>query len=148
MADEQKAPKALDWVKARSECSIDSLFIALMAVVESDTKGADARSGEHVDFRVAHPAENVFMVDRKLIGSGFLQSSVIGFERTKEGGIAVFYQDREAKKAMFVAKPHVDLNGECKFEVDGVPLEPWQVSQKALEAFFFEHGLSAKPVNQ
>ena len=84
------------------------------------------------------------MAERKLIGWGAVDSSVIGFERTKNG-IDVFYQDRNVKTPMFTAKPHIDVNGDCKFEVDGNPLEPWQVSKMALEAFLFEHGLAPTP---
>lgn len=65
MVEEQKVPKTLDWVKARAECSIDTLFIMLGAVVESDTKAADSRAGEDVEFRLRHVAENVFMVERR-----------------------------------------------------------------------------------
>jgi len=143
MADEKKAPKTMDWVKAKSECSIDALFIALQAVLTADAKAADSRSGQDIEFRVGSPAHDVFMVERRVFTS-FIQVSVIGFERTKEG-IAVSAQDSQKKTAMFVAKPYVDVEGECKFEVDGTPMEAWQVSKKALEAFLFEFGLSAKP---
>jgi hypothetical protein len=143
MSEEKKAPKKLDWVKAKSECSIDALYIALRAVVEFDMKAADSRSGEQVEFRITEPAQTTFMVERRLIDR-FISVSVIGFDREKDG-IAVYFQDPHKKTPMFTAKPHVDLDGECKFEVEGKPMEAWQVSKAALEQFFFELGLSPKP---
>jgi|SRR5688572_8790321 len=144
MAEETKAPKALDWVKARAECSIDYLFIALTAVVNADTEAAAARSGDYLQFEVKRVTTDGFMVSRTFSDGGLFQSEVIAFER-KHDHVLVEKRTRDGSTKLFIATPHVDIQGECKFEVNGAPMEPWQVSKKALETFFFERGLAPKP---
>jgi hypothetical protein len=144
MADETKVPKALDWVKARAECSIDYLFIALTAVVNADTEAAAARSDESTEFEVKRVTVDGFMVSKTFNDGGLFRNEVIAFDR-KSDHVLVEKRTRDSSTKLFKAMPHVDIQGECKFEVDGVPLEPWQVSKKALESFFFERGLAPTP---
>lgn len=141
MKDE--VPKALNWVKARAECSIEHLFILLSTVVETDTKAATERGRGSLSFAVGRPTEDTLLVVRKYNDSGFITSEAVAFDRLRDGSIHVSRRTARGSTDLFLAKPHVDLKGDCKFEVDGVPLEPWQVSKRALEDLFFEHGLSA-----
>ena len=142
MKDE--VPKTLNWVKARAECSIDHLFIVLSAVVEADTKAANERGRGSLSFAFSRLTDESLLVTRKYNAGGIIESEAIAFERLRDGSIKV--TQRTAAKGstdFFEAKPHVDINGDCKFEVRGAPLEPWQVSKRALERLFFEHGLAA-----
>jgi len=38
---------------------------------------------------------------------------------------------------LFEAKASLGFEGRCRYEVEGQPLELWQVSRKALEDLFF-----------
>lgn len=84
------------------------------------------------------------MVRNTQNAAGIIEGAVVAFERTRDG-VRTYRQDARGQTEMFLAKPHVAIGGECKFERDGNPMEPWQISKEALEAFFFEFGLSPRP---
>jgi hypothetical protein len=68
---------------------------------------------------------------------GFIESEAIAFKRIDDGSIAVELRSPKKTHVMFRAKPHVNIKGECMFEVDEVPHQPWQISKRALEDTFF-----------
>ena len=141
MTDFPKVPKTMDWVKARAECSIQSLFVMLEAVVEADAKAANERAGRALRFKCSRQGAGTLLVIREYTGGGFVEGEAVVFQ-VSEDTIVVSRRGPKLSEEMFKAKPHVDVNGECKFEVAGAPLETWQVSKRALEDLFFRHGLA------
>jgi len=114
-----------NWVKARSKCSVASVFALLAEVVDSDVKAANELPG-NARFRF-----NKY--DRKLIVLPVTEFPVpIVFELA---GAVINISKEET--ALFTARPSLMTDGKCRLEVDGETLELWQVSRKALEALFF-----------
>jgi hypothetical protein len=139
----ETAPKTLNWVRARAECSIDHLFSVLMAVVEADVHVAQERSHSSISFEFQHITEHSFMVTRKRVLSGILESEGVLFTRLP-AAIKAQHRTPQQQTDLFTASPHMTAAGDCKFEVERNVLEPWQVSQRALDQLFFQYGLLAK----
>lgn len=130
----ERAPKTLNWVKVRAGCSIEQMFLLLAQVVDSDAQAmADvARRGFNFEFQKL--SEDRFSVTRHRNLGGLLEGDAVVFVRNDQG---VTVSDGRSSAVIVTAKPAVDANGECRFEVAGKPVELWQVSRLALEDFFF-----------
>jgi hypothetical protein len=116
-----------NWVKARSACSLKSVFLLLAEIVDSDVKAANEL-----------PEGRRFSLERQ-------DRKLIVIRESRESPAAIVFElsateirVREAEKTLFVARPSLERDGKCRLEVDGDPLELWQVSRKALEELFFE----------
>jgi hypothetical protein len=128
-------PKTFDWVKARSECSLRHVFLMLAEVIDSDVKAAQSHI-PGAKFKINKTSDDKFIVVKSWDASGVDQAESVAFEATKQG-IAV--KDVRTGKRLFLAKPELTANGDCKLRSDDNPdaLEMWQVSRKALEDLFF-----------
>ena len=78
-------------------------------------------------------------VDNDLLASGRIHRLLVDF---------LFVDKAHRTQEKLVVKPHVTIHGDCIFEVNGQPLEAWQVSKMAVEGFFFEFGLSPNPIKK
>ena len=126
-----------NWVKARSECSLERVFLVLSEVVASDVK---ARQGLHDGAEYDHTRrDHKIIVSRtRDFGGGIKEAEGVVFERIK-GSITVAAVDPKGNEVpLFAATPSLAPDGDCKLEVNGDSLELWQVSRKALEPLFFE----------
>jgi hypothetical protein len=133
----EAVPKSHNWVKARSECSIEHLFMLLAEVVDTDVKTINERDMRSVRFEFKRLNESKFLVVKSMdYGTGMRGVDSVVFERTR-AEIAVYTASYDGPKAFFTAKPSFDGAGSCRLEVSDQPLELWQVSRKALEDLFF-----------
>lgn len=134
-------PKTCDWVTRRAECSVEKLFLLLVEVVESDVKVMHARSLPHGPSFTTNKPTSGKLVVMKMFPDSTIAGNVV-FERTI-GGIEVRMLKRARdEQALFTAKPSLSAEGECRLEIDYLPMELWQVSRRALEDLFFRYDLS------
>lgn len=132
-------PTHLDWVKARLDCSLPSIFLTLAEVVKSDVASATARI-PGATFTVEHATEHKLIVNKAWTAAGYPQGDAVTFELQPTRGIRV--TRAHADRPLFFAKPALQPDGVCKLEIEGdvpaTPLALWQVSRRALERLFFE----------
>ena len=135
MTNEPRIPKSCDWVTARSECSIERVFIRLRELVESDIRVLLVRQTDDiVELRSAD--ERRFTVSIQWNAGGVISGEAVAFQRNFDGTIEVLDQRTQTRR--FLATPRLNDAGECQLvDKDGVCLELWQVSRKALEPHFF-----------
>jgi hypothetical protein len=119
----------VNWVKARSECSLKRTFQTLSEVVDSDVKTANGLGLQAVGFHAAFQHNRIIV--RREENDDELRSVV--FELSSA---AIFVREGQSKE-MFSAKPRLSETGECLLEVDGQLYKLWQISQRALEDLFF-----------
>lgn len=117
-----------NWVKARSECSLNRAFEILGEVVKTDVEIANGlRRG--AKFQVTYKHKKIIVTREE---NDDEVSSVV-FELSPTAISA-----REGKREpMFSAKPRLSEMGDCLFEIDGQLYKLWQICQKALEDLFF-----------
>jgi hypothetical protein len=133
MESKESVPKTLDWVKARTECSIERLFLLLIEVLRADVQSIQARSQGSTKYTLDVPTDSSAAVIKEEDMGGIRDRDGVVFRRTTSGIVA-----RTAKnEVLFTAKPSLAINGDCRLEIDGQPLELWQVSRRALEPLFF-----------
>lgn len=133
----ESVPKNLDWVTERSNCSISHLYLLLYDVIASDVKAIQARSERRAEFALSRLDDAKFIVTKSSDwGVGLRAVAGVVFELTP-ATIDVRASTQDGPKAMFSTTPSFDAVGTCRLEVDGQPLELWQVSRKALEDLFF-----------
>lgn len=127
-------PTIFNWVKARSECSLQRIFLCLAEVIDSDVKVFNELPSVDASISANRPTEEKIVVVKTWKYGGTARSVV--FDLT-DRGIAV--KSGSNGKPLFLAKPFLLQSGECKLEIEGVaePLELWQVSRKGLEELFF-----------
>lgn len=144
---EKPIPEQLDWVKARAECSPEHLFTLLSIVVESDAKAAQTRGGRSLNFTFSSPTVGSIAVVRQANLDHGIEGEAIVFERQHDDSISVTKRTATAQsEQLFVARPHVSVQGTCMFEINSVAMHPWQVSRMALEPLFFRYRLSPEPL--
>jgi hypothetical protein len=125
-------PRELDWVRARTDCSLLKVFNEFRLGVEEDVKAANLRP------RPSELPSVSFAVRANTFGDYF-----IVFQQENAGArvefnceanrITVKTQDRE-----FSVTLALNNEGRCKLRVgDGEELEQWQVRRIALEKLFF-----------
>jgi len=118
----------LDWVTARHQCSLDSIFNQLATQVQADVETRKAlSSGTPLRCDVENHVISVI-----LEGIPGMADSV-HFCKT-ESGIEVWDKNR---KHMFVGTPTLNDEGECRLKVKGEEKELWQFRKMALEDLFF-----------
>jgi hypothetical protein len=136
---DESVPAVFDWVTARSKCSLKALFRLLVEVVESDT--AVARGGlvpHAVEVKVNRLTEQKILVSVLRTVSGFAESSGVMLElQSSDLVVTAVSPGGASDKALFTGSARLWPDGQCRFEVNGHPLELWQVSQRALEHLFF-----------
>ena len=119
-------PQEFDWVKARSECSIEYVFSGLFIGAKRD-----------VDAMTAPLPRPVFRV----------QENGDFFAVFAEGNNATLVSFRKESTRIVVTNQQGELNvtlglnheGKCKLRINDDPadLEQWQVRRVALEKLFF-----------
>ena len=128
-------PKALDWVKARTECSVSHMFELLSQTVESDVKSAQTHVHTGAEFTFKSFTPTRFSVTRRYPGVSSAGQGVL-FEQG-ETVIKVSQSSEGGPTLLFEASPSLDAQGTCHLVVAGVRFELWQVSQRALKDLFF-----------
>jgi hypothetical protein len=125
-----------DWVKARSKCSLESVFQTLREVLDSDVKSVNGLNRVGVTFALNNSATNKLIISRERDYGGLSGGETVVFELLPN---EIRVRDGRTEKHFFSAKPVLNQEGECLLEVTG-ELEPqrlWQVSRKALDDLFF-----------
>ena len=121
-------PAELDWVTARSECSLHKMFKELKIGVTEDVnrRNAARKEGERVRFQVL-PMPGGFSAFREDSKGG----TSIDFTLSNN---LITVTDGESMN--FTVSITLNNEGRCKFLVAGKELEQWQVRRMALEQFF------------
>ena len=117
-----------DWVTARAECSLKSTFHALYEEIKSNVQTATKLNGK-AKFNTLYQ-HNKVIVSREEDDD---EVESIVFELTATAIMVTQIPD----KILFSALPSITREKVCRLEVNGEPLEVWQVSMKALEGLFF-----------
>lgn len=127
----EQFPSEMDWVSARLKCSVDGLLAQLR-----ERAATDARTMQ----RLMEGSGVVWFVTpvsgRKFVASRHDGAFNVVFQ-ADDSGIHVDTGNANERTLLFSAKPSFGPTGNCRLEIDGVPLELWQVSQRALEGLFF-----------
>ncbi len=129
----ETVPKTLDWVKARAECSLEHLFSLLIEVLDSDVKSMRAHAPDGTQLSLNVLTASKVSISKVQPDRGFSKAGKVVFDRTSLG----INVGSDRNDLMFTAKPSLDATGSCRLEIDGQPMELWQVSRKALEDLFF-----------
>ena len=131
-------PVAFDWVKARSECSVQKLFDDLIKVVKSDIQIFNEHSestGSSRTMKFSQVCTKQFDVEAsppRSTPDGTFACVMVSLN----GSSIEFFRGGMDNK-LFSAKPYLLDTGECLLEVEGKPYRIWQISRKAFEGFFF-----------
>jgi hypothetical protein len=130
-----------NWVKARSECSLQRIFQTLAEVVDSDVKSANDLGRPNVSFHIDTQATGKIMVtrDRNMGAKNEVKSVVFALAQFS---ITVTTKRLSGDpQSVLSVVPNMDENGECLLTIqDKAKLQPmklWQVSRYFLEDLFF-----------
>jgi hypothetical protein len=123
-------PDEFDWVTARADCSISSVFENLKTQVEQDVETMNGLRPPSMNyaFKLVQPSKRLFSVDTE--GSGVLLRVQFKLEADK---ICVF--SREG--LMLQAFATLSNEGKCRVLIEGKEHTLWQMRKMALEDFFF-----------
>ena len=138
MTDIREVRDVLNWVKARSECSIQKLFDDLAKVVKSDVQIFNEYSESMGSSRVMEFSQvctRQFCVEAKP-PQPTPKRTYASVMVSLNGSSIEFYKG-DMRNLIFSAKPYLLDTGECLLEVDDKPYRLWQISRKAFEDFFF-----------
>lgn len=127
----------LNWVEARQQCSLRTMFERLKARVESDV---DGRMAQDDQFRSRFKFEmNVsngrFVVIRsEPQNPDMAEYRTVAFKLSNDDIVVLDKNDQELMRAA------ISLNdeGRCMFVIGTSELESWQMSRRALESLFFQ----------
>ena len=128
-----KAPW-FDWVKARAECNVETLFDQLRQVVRDDVESARKHvPSACVDIKEG-PARTAFTVIRSAPNSDVVLDAVTFSLR----GSDIVVDNRESRP-LTRARPALVGVDECMLEVDNCeqPMRLWQFSRSVLENLIF-----------
>jgi hypothetical protein len=120
-----------DWVTARSECSLVTIFERLKLQLQDDVDKRMALRGEapfNYAFKLVIDGKGAAVV---LEGPGLYDSTL--FRLTNK---AIEIMDKDGK-VKFAATPTLNDDGECRLSINGQELDLWQFRKKALETLFF-----------
>jgi hypothetical protein len=136
MNDSTEVPSELNWVEARSECSIVRVFKALELGVKEDVDAINARikKGVLMRFSIVHSGNgNRFSVIREV---NYDPAGSVDFHLSED-------EIKIARDNVLKIQAVLTLTntGKCKLKADGEELEPWQLRRKALEDLFFDKNL-------
>ena len=136
----KEVPNVFNWVKARSECSLQRLFDDLIKVVKSDIQSFNEYS-EHKGWSRRVKFNQVcvrqFDVEVKLVVVGQSKDKSFACLMVSLNGSSIEFFRGSIDNMIFSARPFLLDTGECLLEVDDKPYRLWQVSQKAFEDLFF-----------
>jgi hypothetical protein len=127
-------PQELNWIKARSECSVGRVFSQLFIEAEQDIKDINL-----LPTTPGYPPP-MFAVQRNSAGNCFVvfeagnTNAVIDFKFANDH-IVIAMPNRKPLKITLT----LNNDGACKLKVDGEgEFERWQVRRMALESLFFD----------
>ncbi len=128
--DLDSVPYDYDWVTTRSRCNPKDLFDKLRKAIQENVYIASSVS--KCQSTLNKLDDNIFTVVTK--GSdGYLK----GFITFELNGSDIIATKGNSHEIILTAQVHLQSNGDCMFEVDGKPLQLWQLSRKVLEDVFF-----------
>lgn len=123
-----------DWVKARLDCSLSSMYLVLKELVGRDVAAIGGYRG--AKFEIKNISAETFIVAKTWDAGGIQSGEAVTFAlQVREHRIQI--RNTRTSEQMFIAVPEVDADGVCRFRVDDKLLDTWQLSQKALEGLFF-----------
>jgi hypothetical protein len=130
MIDSEK----FDWIKARQECSLTTMFERLRQQVSADVDQRKKllRSDSHYSFEFVSEKTNIFSV--AAVGNQIhcrVQFSLEG------NGIQI-RSDGFQGTPVFLATLTLNDEGDCRFVVDEIEREFWHIRKMALETLFFQ----------
>ncbi len=130
-----------NWVKARSECSLQRIFQTLAEILDSDVKSANDLRRAKVSFHVDTQATNKIIVSRdRDIGEKNEVKSVV-FTLAQFSITVTSKKPNGDPQSVLSVIPHMNEDGECLLTIQDQPqLQPlklWQVSRYFLEDLFF-----------
>jgi hypothetical protein len=70
-------------------------------------------------------------------GNFVFGGSGVMFKRTESGIVVDMETKGKPGRVLFEARAALGFEGRCRYEIDGQPLELWQISRRALEDLFF-----------
>jgi len=128
------APPDLDWIKARSECSLGRVFSQIFIEVDQDVKDINLLPNTP-----GYPPP-AFAVQKHESGNSFLVYEV--------GNVNALVKMQLGQDRILITMPDgkqipvtltLNNDGACKLKVNGEgEFERWQVRRMALESFFFD----------
>lgn len=123
-------PAKFDWVTERSSCSLPKVFLTLRQQVEADVK---TRNG-------LRPANSPYEFSVADEGTGFASILQSGDVRRSVkftlADHAILVTDDNGDQ-MFEITPTFNDRGECKWNVNKVEHESWQIRRMALDDLMF-----------
>jgi hypothetical protein len=132
MSERRKKGDDFDWVEARWNCSLTTVFEKLKAQVKSDVERIHAkRRSQDNEIEFTNNGHN-FVVSLSTISTVHLVDAV-GFTLKDNEILVTDKRDQE----LFRAIPSIDDDGDCILKVADKECELWQVRKKALERLFF-----------
>lgn len=127
-------PHELNWVKARSECSVGHVFSQLFIDIEQDVTGVNL-----LPTTPGYPPP-AFAVQRNEAGNTFVvfeagnTNAMVRFQLASDRIVIVMPDGKQLAITLTL-----NNEGLCKLKVNGEgELERWQVRRMALESFFFD----------
>ena len=118
----------MNWVKARAECTARSLFQALRERVEADV-------GEFNNHDIGRQCVFVDESPRYFLVS--LRSPGQGVVKFRANGHCISVECADETRDFYVKIEWADDTDTCRLVVDGLPLELWQVTKRALSPLMF-----------
>lgn len=122
-----------DWVSARFECTLQKAFTDLLADVKADVDRINRLlrdAGKHSKNFESGSGGAHLIVTRSVDSRNLTRVEFL----LEPDAIVVNPGSGSAIRATIRLSPC----GQCRFVVDGVEMEPWQLRRLALERLFFE----------
>ncbi|HEY2461596.1 MAG TPA: hypothetical protein VGI16_12350 [Candidatus Acidoferrum sp.] len=125
----KEIPEELNWIKARSACSLAYMYEKLRLQILEDIDLQNKLPG-HARFDMKTGNADFSVMTYSVEGIKSMQFSLV-----MPHTIRVNNGDGALK---FEATLTLNDAGECKLRIDGKELELWQIRRRALEDLFFE----------
>lgn len=126
-----------DWVSALAKCSLDTMFVCLAEVIDSDVASRNKLQHPLATFHFQRSTGKVVVARHRDFG-GIQEVDTVVFELRKHEITAVSKDAAGKATPILTAKPNLNRDGECFLAVGAQDLRLWQVSRMALEDLFFE----------
>ena len=138
VTDIRGVPDVFNWVKARSECSLQKVFDDLVKVVKSDIQSFNEyreREGLSRSIKFNQVCTTQFDVEVLPVTITRPRDESFACLMVSLNGSSIeFFQ---GGNIVFSARPFLLDTGECLLEVNDKPYRLWQISRMAFEGFFF-----------
>ncbi|MFZ0800854.1 MAG: hypothetical protein WBQ09_15570 [Terriglobales bacterium] len=132
------APVDLQWVKARSKCSLAAIFKALEMGVKDDVNEMISLLGDNDRVKITvMPSRTGFCVVREDNNINSISTSSVEFTLGKDEIVVESARRNVVEGVLLTATVTLNNDGDCKLKVKDVELEQWQVRRMALEGLFF-----------